>query len=212
MGGIGSGNRYRYGTKNTVEGRTSLDVNRWARDGYLSPGRSFSWQWTWGDGGKSNINVRVESYFSIRLIYRVRFGGEQEWTDVDYSIGLERTPCHLGGERFWFHCPGRGCGRRVAKLYSVGRYYVCRHCGNLAYESQNEDAASRALSRANRLRRKINPTSYLADIFPDKPKGMHRRTYVRLAHAALAADHEATMAWKTQMASLEAQLLKIKLK
>jgi hypothetical protein len=69
MGGIGSGNRYRYGTKNTVEGRTSLDVNRWTREGYLSPGRSFSWQWTWGDGSKSTINVRVESEWSIRLIY-----------------------------------------------------------------------------------------------------------------------------------------------
>ncbi len=212
MGGIGSGNRYRYGTKNTVEGRTSLDVNRWACDGYLSPGRSFSWQWTWGDGSKSSINVRVESAWSIRLIYRTRSGGEVDWTDVDYSIQLERTPCRFGGERTWFRCSGRGCGRRVAKLYCAGRYYVCRHCGDLAYSSQREDAATRALSRANRLRRKINPASYLADIFPDKPKGMHRRTYARLAHAALAADHETTMAWNNQMASIEARLLKIKLK
>lgn len=212
MGGIGSGNRYRYGTKNTVEGRTSLDINRWARDGYLSPGRSFSWQWTWGDGSKSNISVRVESAWSIRLIYRTRSGGEVDWTDVDYSIQLERTPCRLGGERTWFLCPGRGCGRRVAKLYCVGRYYVCRHCGNLTYESQNEDATSRALSRANRIRRKINPASYLADSFPDKPKGMHWRTYERLARATLAADHAAMLGWETKFAGLEARLSKIKIR
>lgn len=210
MGGIGSGNRYRYGTKNTVEGRPSLDVNRWAREGYLSPGRSFSWQWTWGDGSKSSINVRVESLWTIRLIYRTRYGGEADWTDVDYPIGLERTPCHFGGERVWFRCPGRGCGRRVAKLYSVGRYYVCRHCGNLVYESQNEDATSRALSRANRMRRKINPASFLAGIFPEKPKGMHWRTYERLSGAAHAADHSAMVGWESKFAGLEAQLSKIK--
>lgn len=211
MGGIGSGNRYRYGTKNTVEDRTSLDVNRWAREGYLSPGRSFSWQWTWGDGSKSTLNVRVESEWSIRLIYRVRFGGEVDWTDVDYSIQLERTPCRFGGERTWFRCPGRGCGRRVAKLYCAGRYYVCRHCGDLAYESQREDGASRAMSRANRMRRKINPASFLAGTFPDKPKGMHWRTYERLARAALAADHSALMGWESKFAGLEARLSKIKI-
>jgi hypothetical protein len=212
MGGIGSGNRYRYGTKNTVEGRTRLDVNRWAREGYLSPGCSFSWQWTWGDGSKSSINVRVESEGSIRLIYRVRFGGEQEWTDVDYTIGLERTPCRFGGERVWFRCPGRGCGRRVVKLYSVGRYYVCRHCGNLVYGSQRKDGASRAMARANRMRRKINPASFLAGAFPGKPKGMHWRTYERLARAALAADQAAMIGWQTKFAELEARLSKIKIK
>jgi len=211
MGGIGSGNRYRYGTKSTVEGRTSLDINRWAREGYLSAGRSFSWKWTWGDGSKSTISVRVESAWSIRLTYRTRSGGEVDWTDVDYRIQLERTPCRFGGERVWFRCPGRGCGRRVAKLYCVGRYYVCRHCGNLAYESQNEDAISRALSRANRMRRKLDPKGYWDEGVPDKPKGMHWHTYERLARAALAADHSAMLGWETKFAGIEARLSKIKI-
>lgn len=211
MGGFGSGNRYRYGTKNTVAGRTSLDVRSWAREGYLKPGQQLSLQWSWGDGRTSNIEMHVESAWSIRLIYRIRLGGEQEWTDVDYSIWLERTPCHLGGERVWFRCPGRGCGRRVAKLYSVGHYYVCRHCGKLAYECQNEDAVSRAKSRADKIRRKINPTSSPAGAFPRKPKGMHQRTYERLAHAAFSADHKAAMVWESLLEAMEARLLKIKL-
>lgn len=206
MGGFRSGNWYRYSTKDTVAGRTSLDVLRWAREGYLSAGRWFSWQWTWGDGNKSSISVRVESAWSIRLIYRIRSWGEEEWSDVDYSVGLERTPCHFGGERVWFRCPGRGCGRRVAKLYSVGRYYVCRHCGDLAYDSQREDANSRALSRANRLRLKIDPDSYLTDTIPQKPKGMHWRTYERLTRAAIAADRQAMLGWEAKFAALEDRL------
>jgi hypothetical protein len=207
MGGFGSGNRHRYGTKSTVKGRTSLDINRWAREGHLSPGSSFSWQWTWGDGKKSSISVQVEAPLSIRLTYRHRYAGETDWTDVDQSIALERTPCHFGGERVWFRCPG--CGRRVAKLYSVGCHYVCRHCGKLVYESQREDATLRALTRANRLLRKIDPASYLMAPFPEKPKGMHWRTYERLALAALAAGHEAVLGYREQVARLEAGLSRI---
>ena len=188
MGGIGSGNRYRYGTKNTVEGRTSLDINRWARDGYLTAGRSFSWQWTWGDGSKSSINGRVDSAWSIRLIYRSRYGGEVDWTDVDYSVQLTRTPCRFGGERTWFLCPGRGCGRRVAKLYCAGRYYVCRYCGDLAYSSQREDAGDRALRRAQAIRKRLGGSANMCEFFPQKPKGMHWRTYERLR--AQAEHHE----------------------
>lgn len=185
MGGIGSGNRYRYGTKNTVEGRTSLDINRWVRDGYLTAGRSFSWQWTWGDGSTSSISVRVESAWAIRLIYRTRSGGEVDWTDVNYSIQLTRTPCRFGGERTWFVCPGRGCGRRVAKLYCAGRYYVCRHCGNLAYSSQREEAGSRALRRAQTIRERLGGSSNMFELFPPKPKGMHWCTYIRLQREAI---------------------------
>jgi hypothetical protein len=30
-------------------------------------------------------------------------------------VCLESTPCHLGGERWWFLCPR--CGRRAGKLF-----------------------------------------------------------------------------------------------
>ena len=40
----------------------------------------------------------------------------------------------------WFVCPLVGCGRRVGKLYLPpgGRYYGCRHCYRLTYESAQE--------------------------------------------------------------------------
>lgn len=209
MGGIGSGNRYRYGSKNTIEGRTSLDINRWARDGYLTAGRWFNWQWTWGDGSKSNINVRVESAWSIRLIYRTRSGGEVDWTDVDYSIQLTRTPCRFGGERTWFLCPGRGCGRRVAKLYCAGRYYVCRHCGDLAYSSQREDAGDRALRRAQAIRKKLGGSANMLELFPPKPKGMHWRTYTRLQRESIKLGEQSISHMAEKMGMVERMLEKL---
>jgi len=46
MGGIGSGNLYRWDKRDAVEDYRSLDVRRWQRDGLLTPARWFNWQWT----------------------------------------------------------------------------------------------------------------------------------------------------------------------
>ncbi len=212
MGGIGSGNRYRYGTKNTVEGRTSLDINRLARDGNLKAGRSFSLQWTWRDGSTSSIGVRVESAWSIRLNYRTRSGGEVDWTDVDYSIQLTRTPCRFGGERNWFRCPGRGCGRRVAKLYCAGNYYVCRHCGDLAYSSQREDAGDRALSRAQAIRKRLGGSANMLMPFPPKPKGMNWKTYIRLQSESVRLGNQSVISMGEKLGILDRMIKRIGMK
>ena len=47
------------------------------------------------------------------------------------------------------------CGRRVAKLYGPGRYFVCRHCYRLAYASQSEDAQRRSMRRASKIRQRL---------------------------------------------------------
>ena len=87
------------------------------------------------------------------LTYRVRIGGG-EWEDVNETVRIVRTPCRFGGTRPYFVCPGvvngTTCGRRVAKLYGPGRYFVCRLCYRLAYASQSEDAQRRSMRRANR--------------------------------------------------------------
>ena len=78
MSGIGSGNRYRRDKKDTVEDCRSLDVRRWQRDGLLTPGRRFTWQWMRGGGTVVNIAVCVEAG-CVFLSYRFqRNGGEWE--------------------------------------------------------------------------------------------------------------------------------------
>ena len=42
--------------------------------------------------------------------------------------------------RYWFACPA--CGGRVGGLYLApgSRYFICRHCNNLSYNSRNESS------------------------------------------------------------------------
>jgi hypothetical protein len=79
----------------------------------------------------------------LRLLYTVtgRDGAKQ---DLDEPIPLQSTCQRNGGPRWWFTCPlavnGRACGRRAAKLYLPpgGRYFGCRVCYDLTYESCQE--------------------------------------------------------------------------
>jgi hypothetical protein len=75
---------------------------------------------------------------------------------------------------------GVSCGRRVAKLYLKGRYFLCQHCHNLAYLSQQEAHRHAALRRCQRIRQKLGGTANMTKPFPGKPKGMHFKTYLRL--------------------------------
>lgn len=56
-------------------------------------------------------------------------------TKGEQKIPLTTTPCHYGGNRFWFLCT---CGRRVGALYLGNNLFACRHCYNLTYSSRNE--------------------------------------------------------------------------
>ena len=179
MGGSGSGRRWHYGCKDTTEGYRSIDVRRWKRGRFLTPGRAFSWQWSRDGEVVASINVRVE-LGRVILTYRHRSGGD-EWKDESYPVHLTTTPCHMGGERHWFLCPARGCGQRVAVIYGGG-IFACRKCYRLAYPSQREDAGDRAARRAHRIRDRMGwPGGVLEGSGWGKPKGMHWRTYERLS-------------------------------
>jgi hypothetical protein len=112
----------------------------------------------------------------VRLQYTLTRTGER----LDYRVELVSTSPHYGGLRWWFLCPLRGCPRRVRKLYSTGKYYACRHCSQLNYQSQREDAMNRALSKAQAIRKRLGGSGSMIESFPPKPKGMRWRTYRRL--------------------------------
>ena len=50
----------------------------------------------------------------------------------------------------WFICPlyknGQYCGRRVGVLYNIGKWFGCRHCGEIAYQAQFEGGKFRMSS------------------------------------------------------------------
>ena len=108
-------------------------------------------------------------------------------------------PWRFGGTRPYFCCPGvvNGAtyGRRVLKLYAAGRHFLSRHCYGLAYASQSEDAYERATRRVNKARSRVGGLPvrrpWAAPPFPQRPKGMWRRTYERLREAGSEAETRA---------------------
>jgi hypothetical protein len=177
----------------------TIDVNELHRDGCLRPGWAGGLQWTCDGEEFAAINLRADAD-GLHLAYRVLGGGESE--DLAEIVRIVRLPCRFGGARPYFICPGvmNGvtCGRRVAKLYGPGPYFLCRHCYRLAHASQTEGAWDRKLRRANKIRQRLGGDPDTAAPFPPKPKGMWRRTYERLREQALAAEmaaDEAFMHW-----------------
>lgn len=73
-------------------------------------------------------------------------------------VRLTSTPCHFGGRRWWFMCPGPSCQRKVAKLHMPpGRIeYACRHCHGLSYEGRQKhrDGSYESFGRFGLYRRR----------------------------------------------------------
>lgn len=177
MGGYGSG---RPGGKRKAEHLRSLDVNRLYKAGHLRPGNSGGWRWTQDGEETASIGTRGE-VGRLVLDYRT-FPRDKAPVDVKEPIRILWQPCHFGGERPFFICPGvvngRDCCRKVGKLFQSGTYFLCRHCHRVAYASQSETPSDRALRVANKLRTKMGGEPGLGS-FVCKPKGMHWTTYWR---------------------------------
>ncbi len=183
MGGEGSGNWYRFDKKTTTGECQSVDVRYLHRKGLLKPGRRFSLRWSRARQETGSIRGAVIGDGKperMILTYRHRSGASGEWEEVREPVHLTWTACNFGGQRPWFVCPGAGCGRRVAILYGPGRYFLCRRCYDLVYESQRENEMHRALRRAHTIRERLGGSTSMIEPFPEKPKGMHWKTYDRL--------------------------------
>ncbi len=184
MGGSGSGNWYRFDSKPLVEDCLSLDVRYLNREGCLTPGKSSYLEWRGGN------NIVIETTMeAIELFYGIS-RNEQPREDVHIEVPLSWTSCNYGGKRPWFICPGKGCGRRVAKLYLAGKYFLCRHCHDLVYSSQRERREFRLQNKAQKICRRLGANN-CNDLFGiSKPKGMHQRTYEMLVEEAEELEHE----------------------
>ena len=151
MGGTGSGRWTYHDTRLTVEECAAISITDVAR--VLSLGKS-----TRTDSGllrptrptKGRIMDTVRCTLEadkngdplLKLTYTVpgRWASKRQ---VQQSIILRSTRPHFGGCRWWLSC--KGCGRRVGKLYRPPeerppeeRYFACRHCLNLTYQSSQQ--------------------------------------------------------------------------
>jgi hypothetical protein len=182
MGGYGSGRWYSWGGKTTTESQHRIDIRWLKKQGYVRPGNIGSLSWSRGQERTGSIGYRMEAHRMI-LNYRHRpHGGE--WEEVEEVVNFDRTPCNYGGHRTWFLCPR--CRRRVIVLYGAGKYFLCRHCHGLAYASQQESVTDRSARKERKIRERLGGSN-LFEPFPEKPKGMHWKTYQRLHDEATQA-------------------------
>jgi len=166
-----------YKTKSCVENMRQLDVRLLQRVGLLHNGKDYGWSWNRDGRNVANIHLTVQT--DQVLVQYSHCQQDATWLETAYEVPLERTPCHLGGERVWWRCPGPGCGRRVALLYA-GTRIACRHCHDLAYRCQRESAEYRAARQANKIRRKLGWKVGILNFPGEKPKGMHWKTFARM--------------------------------
>jgi hypothetical protein len=188
MGGSGSGNWYRFDSKTLAEHCCSIDVRQLSRWGSLKPWLRYPLEWNNG----SNIVIETRPG-AIELFYGISRNGQPR-EDVHIEVPLSWTSCNYGGKRPWFVCPGKGCGRRVAKLYLAGKYFLCRHCHDLAYLSQRQGKEFRLIDKAQKIYRRLGVKSHNDLYFEPKPKGMHQTTYDRLRDEAEELEDEALQA------------------
>ncbi len=104
--------------------------------------RSGQLSWSWNGHKTGTVGFVVSTAQGAEYIgfqYTQTEGITGEKTNLDYKVHLTSTACNFGGRRWWFICPltvnGRHCGRRVGVLYLAGKFFGCRHCNNLVYES-----------------------------------------------------------------------------
>jgi len=143
-----------------------------------------------------------------RLGWKIDFGHSTTSRAMKRSVTW--TACHFGGHRPWFvcsiHSSGRYCGRRVAVLYLADKLFACRRCYGLTYASQREALYLRDVDKAQKIRMRLGGSTVMSERFPDKPKGMHWRTYDRLRHRHDLAERRSMMGlmrfieWRDQRA------------
>ena len=175
MGGRGSGRSSSHGLAvDKCHEVHSIDL-AWLRKRKLD--RVGQWSTVrWSRGGHETGSIRIEYLqHGLRLVYS--HGKDDQRTSVDEVVPFIDMPLHLGGTRKWFRC--LSCNRNCRILYGGSRFR-CRRCHRLKYDTQYEPAFARAATRALKIRERLGAAGGIDDFFPERPKGMHVRTYERL--------------------------------
>ena len=152
MGCNGSGNWYRWGAKGVTIEQKRIDIRWLNKQGYLNNSYcsgSLSWSSRGEKTGSIGFSITLDKMI---LTYRQR-ERDGDWEEVEQTIQFDHTSCNFGGYRKWFLCPR--CNKRVAILYGAGKYFFCRHCYNLTYQSCNECCLQRILNKSYKLKEQV---------------------------------------------------------
>ena len=139
--------RWSYSSRWTVEECKSISTKFLKEHHYFDGGVRWG-EMSWSRCGEKTGSISFEvstvegdEYIRFQYTQTDRHTGEK--SELDYKARLVWTPCYFGGRRWWFICPlvvnGNVCGRKVGSLHlGGGKYFGCRKCYNLTYESSKE--------------------------------------------------------------------------
>ena len=177
MGGYGSG---RQGGRPTTDRTESVKVSihhvMRGFDGKTAMGR----KWTF-DTIDGELTAFVIPHDDAPPIVQLKYRFDhyhRDTGDQTQLVQVESSLCRFGGRRWWWLCPRTG--RRVVTLYlpNGGVQFLSRDAYGLGYQSTRETRIDRAYRKAARLYRKLGGTyDGPCSEWPDKPRGMHWRTY-----------------------------------
>lgn len=124
----------------------------------------------WSNGSSVCLEGQSDSF----LIRYTTGAGERLQSYCD-RIGYRWTPCHFGGFRLYLVCPH--CQLQCMAVYGYAPF-ACRKCHDLAYPSETTSGAFRLYDTGQAIANKLSGRFVLLDEpFPDRPNGMHHKTY-----------------------------------
>ncbi len=186
MGGIGSGGWNRSGRATTSD-RDQLDIALLRREDVLTAGAGMLITWRVGEVDTRAALVDGDRD-GVTVVTAADVGGDDEGLQRQ-RIGIMWRPCRFGGERPYFVCPD--CGARRLHLFADAGRFICRDCASLTYATRRERSFDRALRVSSRIRHQLNAPSWFEQVTPDRPAGMHRRTFGRLLERLSHAEERA---------------------
>ncbi len=184
MGGLGSG---RWGGRPTVESCLTLNLSHLFKSGWLKDRActAGTLQWSTAWIGDEIASVDFESclgeeagYMHLRWRSTDQRTGERR--ECESRVALTTRPQPFGGRRWWFICPRTGYLASRLHLPDGACNFACRAAYQLGYLWQRQTPRDRALSHAYALRQRLGNNGVIGEYF-FKPKGMHWRTFERLA-------------------------------
>lgn len=190
---------YPGGWRPHIESALAIDIWRMDKLGALDNGARGSWCWSRGDERVAEVGYvtwRGHDSGTLTLSYtQTNRGGDR--ASIVCELRLSSIPLHLGGRRWYGHCPYTG--RRARKLYKFRG--VDQFCHRTAirpaptYLIQRLSGVDRIQAQRWALRRKLGDNvSGLLD-GPLRPKWMRWRTFQTYAERdeELAVREDRTM-------------------
>lgn len=176
-----AGTMARNGWRGRLEDGLKLDLSKLMRDGAVRAGENRESEIAWlGSSGEPVASGRIAAFMRA---------GAAGWLELEIDgrrqeIALESQPRHFGGRQSYFVCPKQHC--LVSALWRPygASYFASRQAWGrrVAYGSQFETQSGRAITGARRIRRRLGGKDWQLSLdapLPEKPKGMHWRTYER---------------------------------